>query len=159
EGWFADPAFHLATQGFLGTTILESSGTWLEGIDRHTYWILPLYPLAQAALYRTFGFSLLTMRALSIAWGLVALAAFFFLIRSQAGHSIALLATLLIATDFNFIVGASVGRMDMMCAALVFSSMTAYVILRERSIRTAIVVSHTLAAAACLTHPCGILAI
>jgi len=54
EGWFADPAIHLATQGFFGTTILDSSGTWLEGLDRHTYWILPLHPLALAAVYRVF---------------------------------------------------------------------------------------------------------
>src|SRR5689334_9549630 len=32
EGWFADPAWHLATQGFFGTTMLDSSGTWLEGV-------------------------------------------------------------------------------------------------------------------------------
>lgn len=131
----------------------------MEGIDRHTYWILPLHPLALAAVYRIFGFSLLTTRALSIACGLVALSALFCLIRSQGGHGIALLATLLVATDFHFLVAASVGRMDMMCAALGFSGIATYVILRENSFRTAMLLSHTLAAAACLTHPCGILAV
>jgi hypothetical protein len=159
EGWFADPALHLVTKGFFGTTILESSGTWLEGINRHTYWILPLHGLALAAVYRIFGFSLFTTRALSVAWGLVALSAFFFLIRSQAGHGLALLATLLVATDFHFLVAASVGRMDMMCAALGFCSIATYVILRESSFRTAMLLGHTLAAAACFTHPCGILAV
>lgn len=157
EGWFADPAFHLATRGFLGTTIIESSGTWLEGIDRHTYWIFPLYPLAQAAVYRIFGFSLFTMRGLSIACAVVAVSAFFFLIRSQAGQGIALLATLLLVTDFHFLVAASVGRMDMMCAALGYSAIAAYVILRDRSFPTAVILSQTLAAAACFTHPCGVL--
>ena len=128
-------------------------------MDRHTYWIMPLQPLALAAVYRIFGFSLLTTRALSVAWGLVALSAVFFLIRSQAGHGIALLATLLVATDFHFLVAASVGRMDMMCAALGFSGIATYVILRENSFRTAMLLSHTLAAAACFTHPCGILAV
>ena len=159
EGWFADPAVHLATQGYFGTTILESSGTWLEGVNRHTYWILPLHPLALAAVYRVFGFSLLTTRALSMAWGVVALSAFFFLIRSQACQGVALLATLLLATDFHFLVTAAVGRMDMMCAALGFSGIATYVILRENSFRTALLVSHTLTAAACFTHPCGILAV
>ena len=157
EGWFADPAFHLATQGFLGTTILETSGTWLEGVDRHTYWILPLYPLAESAVFRIFGFSLRTMRALSVFWGVVAVSAFYFLMRSQGDHGIALLASLLVATDFHFVVGASVGRMDMMCAALGFSAMAAYLILRERSFRTAVLLSNILAAAGCFTHPCGIL--
>lgn len=159
EGWFADPAWHLANEGFFRTTILDTSGTWLEGIDRHTYWIMPLHPLALAAVYHIFGFSLLTTRALSIAWGLVALSSLFLLIRSQAGHSVALLATLLVATDFHFLVAASVGRMDMMCAALGFSGIAAYMILRESSFRTAMLLSHTLAAAACFTHPCGILAV
>jgi len=159
EGWFADPAWHLATKGFFGTTILDSSGTWLEGIDRHTYWIMPLHPLALAAVYRVFGFSLLTTRALSVAWGLVALSALFFLIRSHTSQGLALVATLFVATDFHFLVAASVGRMDMMCAALGFSGIAAYVLLRERSFPAAILLSHTLAAAACLTHPCGILSV
>jgi hypothetical protein len=69
------------------------------------------------------------------------------------------LATLLIATDFHFLVAASVGRMDMMCAALGFSGIAAYVLLRESSLPAAMFLSHTLAAAACLTHPCGILSV
>ncbi|MGD0437264.1 MAG: hypothetical protein ABSB86_12430 [Bryobacteraceae bacterium] len=159
EGWFADPAFHLETQGFFGTTVLESTGTWLEGVDRHTYWILPLYPLAVAPLFRAFGFGLYTMRALSIFWALTALSAFYLLMLSQAGRSIALLATLLLGVDFHFLVGAGVGRMDMMCAALGYSALATYMVLRERSLRAAILASSTLAVAGCLTHPCGILAV
>lgn len=159
EGWFADPAFHLETRGFFGTTIIESTRTWLEGVDRHTYWILPLYPLALAPLFRVFGFSLYTMRAMSIFWFMVALSAFYLLMRSQAGRGVALLATLLLAADFHFLVGAAVGRMDMMCAALGYSAIAAYLLLRERSLRLAVLTSSTLAVAGCLTHPCGILAL
>ncbi len=158
EAWFADPAFHLATQGFLGATVLETSGTWLEGLHRHTYWILPLYPLAQAAVIRVFGFSLAATRGLSIFWSLIALTAFFVVLRSLAGREVALLGTLLLATDLHFVTGASIGRMDMMCAALGLSGIAAYLILRERWFRAAILLSQTLAAAACLTHPVGILA-
>jgi len=159
EGWFADPAFHLATKGFFGTTILEATGTWLAGVDKHTYWILPLYPLAEAPLFRFFGFSLYTMRALSILCGLAALSAFYFLMLSQAGRNIALLATLLLAVDFHFLVGSAVGRMDMMCAAFGYSALATYMFLRERSFHSAILVSATLAVAGCLTHPCGLLAV
>jgi len=157
EGWFADPAYHLAKTGVFGTTVLETSGTWLEGLDRHTYWILPLYPLAQAAVFRALGFSLQIMRAPSVFWGIVALAAFYFLLRSQAERSVALLATLLLATDFHFVVGAAVGRMDMMCAALGYSGLAAYMLLRERHFPIAVLSGNTLVAAACLTHPCGVL--
>lgn len=159
EGWFADPAFHLATQGFFGTTVIESTGTWLEGVDRHTYWVLPLYPLAVAPLFRVFGFSLYKMRALSVFWGLVAISAFYFLMRSQAGRGIGLFAALLLAVDFHFLVGAATGRMDMMCAALGYSALAIYMMLRERSLRAAILASSTLVVAGCLTHPCGILAL
>ncbi len=50
EAWFANPAVNLLTKGFMGTTILESKGSWMEGLDRRTYWILPLHVLAQAWL-------------------------------------------------------------------------------------------------------------
>jgi 4-amino-4-deoxy-L-arabinose transferase-like glycosyltransferase len=159
EGWFADPAFHLATRGVFSTTSIETTGTWLEGLNRHTYWILPLYPVAQAPLFRLFGFSLYTMRSASIFWGVIALTAVYLLIRSQTGPGIALLASLLLATDFHFLVGAATGRMDMMCAALGFSGLAVYMLLRQRSLPTAILLSHTLVAAACLTHPCGVLAL
>src|ERR1035438_8282349 len=69
EAWFASPAFTLLHKGYLGTTILASKGTWMEGVDRHTYWIPPLYPLLQALWYRLFGFGLLPLRWLSIMAG------------------------------------------------------------------------------------------
>ena len=83
EAWFASPALNLLHKGFMGTTILESRGTWLEGLDRHTYWILPLHILAQTAWYKLFGFSLLTLRSLSILWGAVVLVAWFALLRRR----------------------------------------------------------------------------
>ena len=70
EAWFASPALTFLHEGYLGTTILESKGTWMEGIDRHTYWIPPLHLLLQAAWYHVFGFGLISMRSLSMAAGL-----------------------------------------------------------------------------------------
>src|SRR5262249_23465669 len=75
EAWFASPALTLLDKGYLGTTILESKGTWLEGVDRHTYWISPLYPLLQALWYKLFGFSLWALRSLSIVAGAAVLLA------------------------------------------------------------------------------------
>jgi len=47
EAWFGNPAYNLAYKGFMGTTVLDpASSTWksvkLTGIDRHTYWVMPL---------------------------------------------------------------------------------------------------------------------
>ena len=158
EGWFADPAYHLLTTGSLRTTILESKGTWLAGLDHHTYWILPLHPLAQAPWYKLFGFSLWSLRALSTVWGVVALGAWFLITSKLFNQSIATVATLLIAVDYHFTLDAALGRMDMMCAALGFSGLAAFLWLRERSLPWSLFAAGTLVAAACLTHPCGILA-
>ncbi|HLM62238.1 MAG TPA: glycosyltransferase family 39 protein, partial [Pyrinomonadaceae bacterium] len=119
EAWFASPAFNLSTRGFMGTTVLESSGTWLEGIDEYTYWIPPAYVLAQSGWYEVFGFSLLSMRSLSAAFGLLALFSWFFFVKDITGEvETAILALVVIALDYCFIMTASVGRMDMMSAAL-----------------------------------------
>ena len=68
EGWFADPAYTLLTKGYMGSPIIHPRGTWLAreltGIQTHTYWIMPGYPLIQAVWYRVFGFGLPQMRAI-----------------------------------------------------------------------------------------------
>ncbi|HVG22106.1 MAG TPA: hypothetical protein VNI02_23930, partial [Blastocatellia bacterium] len=124
EGWFASPALNLITRGSMGTTVLEPSGTLtskLTGINQHTYWVMPLHLLAQAGWYEVFGFSLFSMRTLSIAWGLVALASWFLIMRALSGSlKLSMMAAAFIALDYVFIMHASLGRMDMMCAALGF---------------------------------------
>ncbi|MBI2680881.1 MAG: hypothetical protein HYX25_07745 [Candidatus Solibacter usitatus] len=158
EAWFASPALNLAQKGFMGTTILESKGTWMEGMDRHTYWILPLHILAQTAWYKLFGFSLLTLRWLSIFWGAVILIAWYALmLRLSGDHRIALLTAGLLAVDGQFIFVASLGRMDAMCAGLGWAGCAAFVCLRERSLGMAIFAGNALVAASSFTHPCGAL--
>jgi hypothetical protein len=157
EAWFADPAYHLVHHGCLCTTIIESSGFWLAGADRHTYWILPFHALVQSVWYRLFGFSLWTLRALSIVSGALALGAWFTIVRRLSGARTALLAALLIAVDYRFIQASASGRMDMLCAALGAAAVAVYVTLRERNLTAALLTAHALMAAACFTHPCGIL--
>ncbi len=55
EAWYADPAFNLITNGTMGTPVIESAGTRLKGLDQHTYWVMPLYILAQAGWYKLVG--------------------------------------------------------------------------------------------------------
>jgi len=55
--------------------------------------------------------------------------------------------------DAAFLWGAGAGRMDMMCAALGVTGLTAYVLLRERHWTAAILLSHAAIAAAALSHP------
>ena len=158
EAWFASPALNLLTRGVFATTNLETAGTWLVGLDQYTYWITPLHMLVQAGWYSVFGFGVLSLRALSMVWGFVALFAVFAIVHRLTGHrGPALLAMALVATDYLFIRAAADGRMDMMSAALGLSATAAYLLLRERSLRRAILIGHACAAASVLTHPNGVL--
>ncbi len=157
EGWFATPALNLIKHGTMGTMVLEPVG-WLKDIDRYTYWTLPLDFIAQAAWYKIFGFSLLSMRTLSMAWGILALLSWFVIVRALSGdRKVALLTFVLIAFDYVFITGASFGRMDLMSAALGFAGIAAYLRWRERNLTLAVFLSHTLVTASGLTHWNGIL--
>ena len=145
----------------MGTSVLEESGTLntrLEGIKEHTYWVMPLDLVAQAGWYRLFPFSLFTMRALSIMWGLVALVAWFIIVHRLSGNiNTAVLAFALIAVDYVFMTQASIGRMDMMCAALGFLALATYLALHERRLMWAVIASQSLIVLSGLTHPNGIL--
>ena len=163
EAWFGNPAYNLAYKGFMGTTVLEpASSTWksvkLTGIDRHTYWVMPLNLLLNAAGFRAFGFSIFSMRLLSLLWGLIALCAWGVILWKLTGQQLLTLGGVgLIAVDYHFLGQASDGRMDVMAVALGWSGVAAYLMLRERRFPLAVVVSQSLTAMACFTHPNGAL--
>ncbi len=158
EGWFANPAFNLITKGNFGTTVLDPTASFrtnnLTGIHEHTYWMVPLFPLTEAAWFRAIGFGLMQARYLSILWGLVALWAWYRMLKILTGDErVAVLALGLMAVDFTVLWTSSVGRMDMMAAALGAASLTAFLLLRERNFTRAVLVSQSLVVAAGLTHP------
>src|ERR1019366_9170875 len=86
EAWFASPALNLITKGYFGTSVLDPTAAFrtnnLTGINQHTYWIVPLYPLVQAAWYLVVGFGLMQLRYLSAVWGLVAMWAWYPLVQA-----------------------------------------------------------------------------
>ncbi len=158
EGYFANPAFNLVTRSSFATTIMETFSTPFAGIERHTYWIMPLQPLGLSIWYRLFGFSVFSTRSFSIVWGLVALVSWFIIVRSLFKRvPLGLLVLALLSCDYIFIVCASSGRMDIMSAALGFAGFAAYLSLRERSLAWAIFVSQSLIVMSGLTHPMGLL--
>ncbi len=160
EGWFASPALNLINHGYMGTSILETAEPrgQQKGIDKYTYWIMPLHILTQAIWYKILGFGLFQMRMLSAAWGLLAVLSWWLIVYALSrNRNLALLTLAIIALDYTFVTGASFGRMDMMCAALNFAAFAAYLTLRERHFTAAIVVSQTFVAASGLSHPNGIL--
>ncbi len=79
EGMFASPAMNLAAEGYMGTTVLDTSGTNLTRIEQRTYWVMPLF-LVNAAFFKVFGASLFTMRLVSKFWGIILLILFILLL-------------------------------------------------------------------------------
>jgi 4-amino-4-deoxy-L-arabinose transferase-like glycosyltransferase len=157
EGWFANAPFTLVTKGWMGTTALEPAG-FLEGINQYTYWVMPLHLLLQAAWYKIFGFSLLSMRSISLVFGLVALVSWFLIMKSFSGsNNVGLLAAALLALDYNFIMSSSFGRMDLMCASLGAAGLASYLTIRKRNLTLAVTVSNCLVVASGMTHHLGIL--
>ena len=159
EGWFANAPLTLITKGYLGTTAMETANyAWLKGLNRYTYWTVPLHLIVQAGAYKVFGFSLFTLRSISLVFGLVALVSWFVIVRALGGSNEAgLLTVLFLAVDYNFVMASSFGRMDMMCAALGSAGLACYLALRERNFGLSLFLSHCLIVASGLTHHFGIL--
>ena len=158
EGYFANPAFNLMQTGRMATTVMEPEGSPFTRIDQHTYWIMPLHPVFLAAWFKLFGFGLIPLRLFSVFWGLVALTSWFAIVRTLWGqHRLALLVVGLLSIDYIFVVCASSGRMDMMCAALGSAAFATYLVLRTRHLMLAVLLSQTLIVMSGLTHPMGVL--
>ncbi len=154
EAWFANPAYTLAKAGYLGTPILESRGTWLQGIERHTYWIMPVQPVLLGAWFWTLGFGLLQQQWFSIFSGAVAMAAAGVIAASVSRGLLAPpLAMAMVGLQPSFLDAAVNGRMEMLCVALGLTAYAAFFRLPPARLWLA----HVAAALSVFTHPCGIL--
>ncbi len=159
EAWFANPAVDLLVRHKMGTPVVEGVGTWLAGIDQHTYWTMPLYSLVQVPWYRLFGFSLLTQRLLTFLLGIGVLMCVYALVKKLSTEWAAVVSVIFVGCDYEFMKLSAVGRMDMLCAFLGFAAFAIFVNIRETRFRKAILLSNVAAAASCMTHPCGVLAL
>ena len=59
EPWLAAAPYKLATQGVFGSDLF----TGYYGMERHFYEQMPVYQLAQSAIFKLFGVGVLQMRA------------------------------------------------------------------------------------------------
>ena len=48
EGYFSSATHALAKHGYMGTVVMESSGTHYTRIEQRTYWVMPMFLLGQA---------------------------------------------------------------------------------------------------------------
>ena len=158
EGGYANPAYNLLKFGHLGMPILYSQLEVWPRSDYQTYHTSPLSFVFQAGWYALFDFGLYQMRALSAVFGLLLIFSTYFITRAIIkNHFISLIAALIVSTDYNIIIWASDGRMDMMCSGLGFSAIAVYLTLRKNRLNLAIILSQFLIVLSGLTHPAGIL--
>ncbi len=154
EAYSVSPAINLITEGHMGNTVLECKGTMNTRMDERTYWQPPLQYLALSIWFRIFGVSLLSVRLFSTILGLVAMFCSYVIVRKLTGNPIAgILAAALLSVEFNFIISAASGRMDMMCAVLGLAGFAFYLTMREKNFTLAIILGHVCTAVSGLTHP------
>lgn len=72
EGYYGHPAHNLAAHGNMGSPMLVALER-LRGIERYTYWAMPLHILALAAWDSIFGVGVFSFRVLGLLWGALAL--------------------------------------------------------------------------------------
>ncbi|HEY6346651.1 MAG TPA: hypothetical protein VIY49_34605 [Bryobacteraceae bacterium] len=159
EAGYANPSYNLAFHGFMGTTIYGEQGALRVGsMPRHTYWMPPLYFLANVPFFKLFGFGLAQVRSTAMLWGLTAMAAWYVLIRTGGNSpALAILAAGFIGLGYFFQLSAALGRMDMMCLALGTCGIAAYCLLRRVCLPGAVLAGNALVAASCLTHATGMM--
>lgn len=154
EGAMACPAYNLIHHGNMGTTIWEETGSEFKGLNQRTYYLMPLYLLAEAPWFSAVGVSLVKMRVFSWLWALLALWSWFVILRCLTrDYAVILLGTLLIGLDYHFVTGSSFGRMDMMSASLGFAGLAIFLSLREKNLTAALAWSNVLVAASVFSHP------
>jgi 4-amino-4-deoxy-L-arabinose transferase-like glycosyltransferase len=157
EAVYANPGYNLVHTGKMGTTLYELRSYLPLSTAEHTYIQPPLYFLTTAALFRIAGFGLVRVRFLSIFFGLVCIFSWYVIVRSLTKAAPpALLVAGLISVDYFFLIGASHGRMEMMCIGLGSAGLAAYMHWRRRSPWRAVLWGNTLAALAMLTHPAAL---
>jgi hypothetical protein len=158
EAMAANPAWTLATRGYLGTTVFEEAGWRFQGVNTHTYYIFPLYPFLMAGVYQIAGFGLWQLRGTALASTLVLFWLLYKLLRTLGiSRNAALLAVGLTAVDYQVQIGASFGRYDMLVAAFGFGGYVAYLTLEKRNFALAMVIANACIACSGITHPNGLL--
>ncbi len=154
EAWYTAPSLNLIVHGNTGTPYLETTHKFWKGIDKRTYWVVPLQFFAQVPWIKLFGFSLLKMRSFAIFWGLIALLSWGFTVWKVTGEQMAAgIALLFIACDYQFDSQVSLARMDAMALGLASLAIAAYLALREKNLGIAIFASQMAVVGCGLTHP------
>ena len=158
EGVFADVALNFRNFGHLGSSVLAPYG-YLEwpGVHQYTYWQFPLYFITLGSWFRLVPITVVWMRLFSVMWGCIFVFSWFVVVRSLSRkESVALLVASVVALDYVFVVTASNGRMDMMCASLGMAGLASYFQFRDSNWTRGVVLAAWCGAASLFCHPMGV---
>jgi hypothetical protein len=153
EGHFANAAASIARDGRF---VMPMWTAWIPTLDVRVYSNMPMYFLALAAWFKVTGVGWIAMRSLSVIFGVMLL----WSVRSVVGsitqrREAQTLAVLIVGLNYDIINFAS-ARYDIMTAALGMAALAVYLWQRERSLNRAVLLSNSLLAVACMTHPYAI---
>jgi 4-amino-4-deoxy-L-arabinose transferase-like glycosyltransferase len=157
EGVFADVALNFRNFGHLGSSVLAPHGylDW-PGVHQYTYWQFPLYLIALGSWFKLVPLTVVWMRLFSVMWGCVFVVSWFVVVRSLSRNEpLALLVASVVALEYDSVVKASTGRMDMMCAALGLAGLASYSRFRDSAWTRGVILAAWLGAASLFCHPMG----
>jgi hypothetical protein len=157
EGLFADIAINFRNFGHLGSSVLAPSGYLdLPGVHQYTFFQFPLYLLALGGWFRLVPATVVSMRLFSVMWGCVFILSWFVVLRSLSRNEpLSLLVASVVALEYESVVKASTGRMDMMCAALGLAGLASYFWFRDSNRSRGVILAAWFEAASLFCHPMG----
>jgi 4-amino-4-deoxy-L-arabinose transferase-like glycosyltransferase len=112
-------------EGWYTTNAISHSltGRWLVEGDFNPILTLPVFPLIQSAAFRLLGFGLVTARFTGVAFSVLLVLASYKLVAHLADRPTALLACLLLSTNFTVFAFSRVALLDLPMAALTVLSL------------------------------------
>ncbi len=155
EAWFSNPAYTLATSGYLGTTMMYG----FYNIMNYTYWQPPVFFLLLAVSFKLFGFGLYQARIVSVILGFFTVLFTYLLGKKLFSKKIGLLSSVvLIANPLFFLVAREV-RMDIAVACFTLIALYFILIALKESKPIYYLLSSFFAILSLLSHPNGIIGI
>lgn len=157
EALYANPAYNLAFQGHMGTTVYELPNTTPGRMATRTYWQPPFHFVLTAVWFKLLGFGVVRLRLLSVLLGLASLVAWYSIfIDLGVSRQQSLLSCAFLSLDYFFQMGASDGRMDMLCFTMGTVGIAIYLHGAGRLSGTAMLAANALVVLSGLTHPMGV---
>jgi 4-amino-4-deoxy-L-arabinose transferase-like glycosyltransferase len=156
EAWFFSPIYNFLTTGGTGTSILDAAGMPWSGIEKRTYWQVPVFYVAEAFWMKVFGLNLWAMRSLAALAGIGTLALWILLFQAlRFERSVVMLSAAILATDYALMNDSANARMDTLSAFFGAAALLSYLRWRETNFTKCIFVSQCCLALCGLSHPMG----